>query len=295
MISLIISFVGLLIGTKTDIDRREVPDWLNYSLFSLGILLSALYSIIMHDIVYLIASILIGVLAFGLGSLMYYTGQWGGGDTKMLAALGALLATTAPLYGKLLPFDAGWVTHYNILFVPVLFFQILIAGAIYGIIFSIIMVFKNPKKWIEQAKSLLSQKSYRITRILVFVFAFLLLAFGFMQQDSSITTVSSLLAILIVFTFYLSVGAKAVELACMYRYMTTDTITEGEWIAHDVLVKGKRICGPSDLGITNAQIKTLKRLGIKKVLVKVGIPFLPAFLAGFIATVLYGNLLLFLF
>ncbi|GIU69536.1 MAG: hypothetical protein KatS3mg002_0772 [Candidatus Woesearchaeota archaeon] len=48
----------------------------------------------------------------------------------------------------------------------------------------------------------------------------------------------------------------------------------------------KYITGPKDLGISKEQIELLKKSKIKKVLVKEGIPFIPAFLIAFILTMI---------
>ena len=72
-----------------------------------------------------------------------------------------------------------------------------------------------------------------------------------------------------------------------------EELTEGDWIAEEIKVGKKYICGPKDLGIELAQIKKLiaykKKGKIKKVLIKVGIPFVPSFLIAFIVTYIWGN------
>ena len=82
----------------------------------------------------------------------------------------------------------------------------------------------------------------------------------------------------------------------MLQWVAPSRLTEGDWIAKDVMVGRKRITGPKDLGVTRAQIRLLKKLHregkVKKVLLKVGIPFMPAFLIAFIMTLLWGNVLL---
>ena len=88
---------------------------------------------------------------------------------------------------------------------------------------------------------------------------------------------------------------KAVERASMLRLVDPKELTEGEWISKDIVVENERIAGPSDLGVSKEQIRKLEALHasgkIKKVLIKVGIPFVPSFLLAFVTTLLYGNLL----
>ena len=79
---------------------------------------------------------------------------------------------------------------------------------------------------------------------------------------------------------------KSVEESCMIRPMKIEDLTEGEWINEDVKVESKLICGPKDLGVTKEQIVQLRDLQgkgkIDSVIVKIGIPFVPAFLIAFL-------------
>ena len=81
--------IGLLIATMTDIKTREVPDWLSYSLIVIGLGVRLIYSLFEWNFSY----VLFGFIGFGIFFLialfMYYTKQWGGGDSKLLMGLGA--------------------------------------------------------------------------------------------------------------------------------------------------------------------------------------------------------------
>ena len=103
------------------------------------------------------------------------------------------------------------------------------------------------------------------------------------------------LVLVIITTFYLWIFIKAIEKACMFKYVRPMQLTEGDWIAEDIVVGGKRICGPKDLGIEKKQINLLVKLykqnKLKEILIKEGIPFVPSFLIAFIFSLVYGNLL----
>jgi hypothetical protein len=75
-----------------------------------------------------------------------------------------------------------------------------------------------------------------------------------------------------------------------------EKLTEGDWIVKDVIVGGKRICGPKDLGISKPQIEVLLKLKqkgkIRKILVKEGMPFVPVFLISFVISLIWGNIAL---
>ena len=102
------------------------------------------------------------------------------------------------------------------------------------------------------------------------------------------------LALLIPFLNYLVIGIKSVEAVCMYKRVKPKDLTEGDWIADDVFVKGKRICGPKDLGIEKKQIRQLIKSRVKSVVIRIGIPFVPSFLIAFLITLWIGNPLGFL-
>jgi prepilin signal peptidase PulO-like enzyme (type II secretory pathway) len=97
------------------------------------------------------------------------------------------------------------------------------------------------------------------------------------------------LIVLVFFVFYLWIFTKVVEESSMIKEIPVGKLTEGDWILKDVVVRGKKICGPKDLGISLEQISELKKLKVKRVLVKEGLPFVPSFLVAFVITLLFEN------
>ena len=91
-----IALVWLIFASLQDIKTREVPDWISYSLIIIALAFYSIKSIVMKDFSFIIQSLFGSIFLFLLGNLMYYTRQWGGGDVKLLAALGALF----PIYPK---------------------------------------------------------------------------------------------------------------------------------------------------------------------------------------------------
>src|SRR3989344_3937659 len=91
IISFCLAFIVLFIGSITDLKTREVPDWLNYGLIISGIGLNLLFSAIYSNPSFIINSIIGLAIFFGIAYIMFYAGQWGGGDSKMLMGLGAMI------------------------------------------------------------------------------------------------------------------------------------------------------------------------------------------------------------
>ena len=89
--------------------------------------------------------------------------------------------------------------------------------------------------------------------------------------------------------FYIWLFVKIIEESCMIKNVAVSKLTEGDWIFKDVFIGKKYIAGPKDLGISREQIELLKKYSargkIKTVTIKEGIPFIPAFLVAYVATI----------
>lgn len=276
----VVCFVALIIATITDLDRREVPDWLNYALLITAVLVQIITALVRTDWMYIYLPALGFLLTFGFSALMFYTGQWGGGDAKMLMAMGVAVPTTPiliPFFS--LPQSAFW-------FLPTFMINIFLMGAVYALLWAIYKTIQNAKRFGQSFVTLYHKlKWWRyglyVLCLGLFITALLL---PIIERVFLIT-----LALVCFVGFFIYLYGKAVEKACMYQDMKIDDLTEGEWIAKDIIHKGKYVCGPKDLGVSKKQITQLKRFGFKNVPVKIGIPFIPAFLLGYLMTFFVGN------
>jgi len=274
-----IALIVLLIGSYTDIRTREVPDWVNLGLIGVGFGVNLLFSIIFFEINFILASVTGFAIFFGIAWLMFYTGQWGGGDSKVLMGLGAIIGVD--FLSK-----QFFLFHFLI--------NALLIGALYGILWSIFMIFKNRMKFMKIFKKSIKNKKVILVRKIMIALFFILVLIAILVPDNFIKLSILYLAVVLILTFYLWIIIKAVENSCMLKYVTPMQLTEGDWIAKDVKVKGKYFTGPKDLGIEKKKIKKLIKLykarKIKKILIKEGIPFVPSFLIAYIITLIYGNL-----
>ena len=215
---------------------------------------------------------------------MFYTGQWGGGDSKILMGLGALIGID--VFSGKFPFLASFLINA------------LLVGALYGILWSVFLIFKNKKGFVKSLKKNLVEKKTNLARKIILILFIILILVSFIVQDFFLRLIFLYLALIIVITFYLWIIIKAVENSCMLKYVKPHQLTEGDWIAKEIKVQGKYITGPKDLGIEKKQIKKLielyKKRKIKSVLIKEGIPFVPSFFIAYVITIIFGNLVLFL-
>jgi len=271
-----VGFLGLFAGSYADLKTREVPDWISYGLIFSGLGIRMLFSLADFDWSVFIEG-LVGFLVFViLAYLMYYFGQWGGGDAKLLMGLGAILG---------LGFDFSLMPERGVFLI-----NLALAGTVYGMGWLAYLAIKNKKDFLKEFKSQQGQLKVLSVIFLIIVAVGIMGSFFFAGALRGLVLV---LGIVPIGSLYVWLLVSSVEKISFYKKVRPDKLTEGDWIAKDIVVDGDKIAGPRDLGISEKQIARLVELKekgkIKKVLIKEGIPFVPSFLIAFLATVIWGS------
>jgi amino acid transporter len=157
---------------------------------------------------------------FVLAYLMYYAGQWGGGDSKLIMGLGALI-------GFELKADS----------ILVLFLiMVIFTGAIYGLIYSLVLALMNRQKFWKKVIEL--RDKYHGKRRIVILISLLFVVSSFFMEVY-LRLIVLITGFVIVIAFYFFLFARAVESACMLKHVEPKRLTEGDWIVHDIKVDGK--------------------------------------------------------
>ena len=276
----IVALIALLFATVTDIKTREVPDWLNYGLVIVGLGSRFIYSLISHNYNYVLYGFIGFISFFILANIMYHTKQWGGGDSKLLMGLGAMFGNFDNL--DILNVD------YKFPFLAVLIINIFIAGTIYGIIYSLFLAIKNHNDFRKEIK----KRSFKHIKILFLVVLLLIILSVFILDGSILYLIIGLFSA-IFFAYIILFFMKIVEDVSLYKEISIDKLTEGDWLVKDIIINKKTICKARNIGISKKDIALLKKNKVKKILVKEGMPFVPAFLLGFLITIFIGDLFLF--
>jgi len=161
------------------------------------------------------------IIFFFLGIIMYYTKQWGGGDTKLLTSLGLIFATYP---GFLLSY---FTPNLNLPFLLIIFINILIFGALYGIVWTFVLAIKNWKKFSISLKESLHRKETKLLEMTMFLLTILLLLFAFvLVQDLQLKIIIMFIAIAPLFFIYIIILTKSVEKISFIKTIPVTRLTE---------------------------------------------------------------------
>jgi len=274
---LLIAALTLVIATYTDLKTLEVPDWLNYAGIAAGLGIHLIFSLQQWTLWPIISSLGGLAIAFAFACLMFYTGQWGGGDAKLLMALGALFGFAPDKFA----FSTSFLI--NLVFI----------GALWGFAWTMGLALVNVKKFWRTFRALRAHKGFVKLRLLTFVTVFVLVIAALVLTPFRLEF--ALLAITSYFLAQTTIYIKSVELSCMHKWVTPDKLTEGDWAVHAVKVGDVEVT-PGKLGLEKEDVENLRTLyrqgKLDKVCVKYGVPFVPAFLIAFLVTLSWNNVLL---
>ena len=256
---IVLGFVWILFAVIQDLKKREIANWINFSLIIFALIFRFFYSLFNNSGYSLFYQGLIGFgVFFILGNLLYYGKVFAGGDAKLMIALGAVI-----------PFSESLFANLNLSIIFFLFF--LFFGALYGIIFSVVLGMKNKKAFAKEFAKEFSEK-----RKIFYIF---LVAGIILIALSLFEIIFFYIAILVFISPYLYLSAKAIDESCMIKKINTKELSEGDWLYKDMKLGGKLIKARWD-GLSKEEIILLRKKK-KIVLIRQGIPFSPVFLVSY--------------
>ncbi len=271
----VLALVWIIAAVVQDLRKREVANWVNFSLIAIALSYRAFVSVWVLDYWYLVYGLIGFGIFFALANAFYYGRVFAGGDAKLLMALGAVLPFSSSLFENLENF------LYFIVF-------LMFAGSLWGLVYSLVLISKHKRQFSKEFSKQLHKnktlvKVFIIMAVLVFIFIL------FVKQY-----IFSLFSLLVLLFPFLYVYAKSIEESCMIKSVRTQDLTIGDWLYKPVKI-GKRTIKPNWEGLNEDELKLLKKTK-RKVLVKEGVPFTPSFLIAFIVLIwmLNNNLLNFI-
>jgi prepilin signal peptidase PulO-like enzyme (type II secretory pathway) len=245
--------IALIISTFVDLKTFEIPDAITHFLILFGIGAHVLLSL--ND-AFLISNLFISLgIATIFGLIMYYTGQWGGGDTKLLIGISAMLPSyilNAPY-----PFIVSFIVN------------LMIAGGIYSTLFLI-------------HKSVINSK--KIDSDLPFMKYMLILSVFFIFGKIYILGASLMILMILILAIH-------VQNKFFVKKIGVNSLVEGDWVLDEIKYRGKFIFRPKKTGVSKKDILIIQKYCKKPLNIKTGVAFGPAFLIAFLLTLKYGDLI----
>jgi Flp pilus assembly protein protease CpaA len=271
LIPLIVAFAGSIYAAIWDLRTTEIPDEIPHAMIIFALLYYGIQSVIESNPWIFLNSVIAGGAIFILGFIMYYAGQWGGGDAKVLAAIIFLL----PVSNTVLPFPITYLLN------------VFVVGAGYMIIYSFALAIRNRKIFSAFFVDVRKNKAvFAIGSVSLFaafaiinysIFTLLAYPINYLSifQNSLIPVVAAI-ALFSIWRF-----AKAVEEVGFKRKIALSKLKVG-----DVLIENKIW-----EGITEKQLKRIKKSEKKFVWIKEGVRFAPTFPLALAFTLIYGDFL----
>ncbi len=271
---IIVAFIGSSLAGIIDLKTTEIPDQIPYVMMGVGILAYAVKSLLVWSYWPLLLSIIYGLVFLGIGFLMYYTGQWGGGDAKLLSAIGFLLPSLTSSVTKTLIFPFPISFFFNLFFV----------GAVYMIGYALFLSIKNRRIWEVFVHDIKANSKMLVVLNVFVVIGLMLLGYFTMNlfsnlSYSQIIKNEIMIAVAIVGMFFVWRFTKVVEDIGFKKKIPVFTLREG-----DVLLESKLW-----EGLTVKQVKKIRSANKKHVWIKEGVRFGLAFPLALLFTLFVGD------
>jgi Flp pilus assembly protein protease CpaA len=267
------ALLGSILAGIIDLKTTEIPDWIPYSMMVIGVVGNLFKSYLLWSYLPILLSLVVGLLFLGFGFILYYSGQWGGGDAKILSGIGFLLPQFSGTY-VFFPFPVSYL--FNVFFV----------GAIYMIGYILVMSLINRKvlfHFINDFKASIRQLFFLNIGIIVFLIIFSFYMVGYLQfvTVNEMFLFGGLVLGMTIGMFTLWRFAKTAEEIGFKRKIKVSDLREGDVPDDSKLWEG----------LTKKQVENIQKSGKKYIVIKEGVRFAPAFPIALLVSVLVGDMI----
>jgi len=267
----LVAFIGSTAAGFYDLKTTEIPDEIPYVMMVIGIVGNIIASYLAWSYWPFVYSMVAGLGLLGFGFVMYYLGQWGGGDAKILSAIGFLLSTYQP--SKLIfPFLVSF------------FFNLFLVGAVYMIVYAFALSFVNKKIWTAfftdlkaNARMILIYNSALIASIIIMGLLFARY-FEFLPLKA--------FTVLVV-----TIGLASAGLYILWKFVKA---VENIGFRKKIPVSKLKVGDVPDYykiweGVTEKEVRKIKSSRKKYIWIKEGVRFAPTFPIALIFTLVFGD------
>lgn len=295
-IAFLVALAGSSIGAAWDLKTTEIPDEIPYAMIAIALIIYGAQSLLAWDYWPIIDSVIVGSALFGFGFVMYHLGQWGGGDAKLLSAIGFLLPSLpmplAESTANISVSSASFLSFYLSLPFPAKYvFNVFLVGAGYMMIYAFVIAARNSNVVTAFKKDMKASSNVFLSASVLLFVVFLLLNY-FIYLEFQIPVSMDLILMNSAVILFATVGvftvwrfARAVENVGFKKKIPVRRLRVG-----DVLLDSKVW-----EGIEEKDIRRIKRSGKSYVWIKEGVRFAPAFPFALLFMIYFGDAFLLLF
>lgn len=276
-LAILIGIFFLILGSIEDLKTGEIPEKVSYGYAVSALIVAAAGSFVSMDPYLFFNSLFMGVCFFAFGFVLFYLGQWGGGDVKLAGGIGCTLGFLA---------QAGFFHDGLFPYYMTYFIDMICVALPYATVYGIFLGMKSPETWKEFARYLRDKKAIAV---LILSFAPLIIALCLDFPNLALFyTVIPLMTLIAIFL-------KAVELNALRDLVDVSKLREADVPAEDIVIEGQTIIRKTDIeGMTPEDVKRIQELAKKgkipkKIVIKRGIKFAPVLLLALISVLYVGN------
>ena len=280
-----IAIIFLTLDSIIDLMTGEIPEKLTLGLATIIILIATVHTLYYLNPAYVGYAAIVGIAYYIMGYVLFWLGQWGGGDVKMITGIGCV-------FGYLDALGYSWINTTITPYYITYFINMAVIATPYAVIYTIILGLLNPhifKTYIHEFKR------HKIILACILSFAHTIASLYYNQHFLAI--VYMLLPIFALASVYL----KVVEKNLLCKTVSVKELQEGDIVAEDIFDGDEKLADKKNIeGITEEQlIKICELVAHGKlhsdIKIKWGVKFGPTLFLSFLVTIWFGNLLELLF
>lgn len=249
--------VWIAFATVQDLRTREVANWLTFSLIAFTLTYRALYAVGSGEEGFFWWGVVGCGVFVGLAYACYYGRVFAGGDAKLLMGVGVVL-----------PYATMWEL---VLYGCVFFFLLFSVGAAYTLVYSVFLVVPRWRAF--------RGAFWKELRGALPLFGVSLVLSGALWFTSTSVLYRGWSTTLLLSIPALFAYVRTVDAVCMKQFVSPRALQVGDWLVHSIRV-GKKTIAVNVHGLQPEEIRLL-RTKKKSVLIKQGIPFVPAFFIAY--------------
>ncbi|MCS7105985.1 MAG: prepilin peptidase [Candidatus Aenigmarchaeota archaeon] len=278
-ISIYVAFVGSSIAGIWDLKTTEIPDSIPHAMILIALIIALARSFYEQSLFPLAYSLACGSILFVFGFALYYSGQWGGGDAKILSAVGFLIPNIikSSWFDRILPFPFSGMVSYTV--------NVFFVGTAYMLLYSFVLALVNRKiltsfsKEVKASSNLIMIFSLSLFFIFIALNLYLCHVFEIPINFRFLFLNSLLPLVLTIGVFTVWKFTKSVEEVGFKKRIPVSKLKVGDVLAESKLWEG----------ITQKELIKIKKSGKKYVRIKEGVRFAPAFPLALLFTVYFGD------